>query len=136
MRMLLAAAGRFLGSMRLRSFPTVVLLALCPSLAAAQLSRVGVSQGILSLPQLVRGTDIAYDPVNGVYLFIGANGSMGGVFTDATGSIVPGTSQFPIGSAKGGINNIFAAFPRVRYSPDVNSGKGGFLVTWHQNDGV
>ena len=24
----------------------------------------------------------------------------------------------------------------MRYSPDVNGGQGGFLVTWHQNDGA
>ena len=110
-------------------------LCLCPAPAAAQLSRVGSSQGVLIPPSTVRGTDVGYDPVNDVYLLIGANGFMGGVFTDAAGAIVPGTSQFAIGSAAGGANNIYAAFPRATYSPDINNGAGGFLVTWHQNDG-
>src|SRR5690606_9664202 len=36
------------------------------------------------------------------------------------------------GAFASGAGGVDAHFPRVHYSPDVNSCEGGFLVTWHQ----
>jgi hypothetical protein len=80
----------------------------------------------------IRGTDSAYDPDNNRYLVVGSCygstcasgfGPVFGILADGQGN--PLGSLFSIKSGSGG-----AHFPRVRYSPDVNGGQGGFLVTW------
>jgi hypothetical protein len=109
-------------------------LSLSPALAFAQLSRVGQTQGLLTLPTgFVLDTDVDYDPVNNVFLSVGAGGSLGGAWTNSSGAIVPGTSAFAIGTTG---NPNFAFAPSTRYSPDVNGGQGGFLVTWNQTSGT
>ncbi len=93
--------------------------------AWAQLSRVGVNPALAAIP--VRGTDVAYDPANGIYLVVGAYGRVQGVFTDANGN--PLTGPFLIDDGGG-----WAHYPRVAYSRDVPNGAGGwggFLITWH-----
>lgn len=97
--------------------------------AAAQLSRLTTSIGVLSTT-FIRGTDVAYDPVNGVYLLVGGYGPIYGAFTNTAGQ---GLTAFNIGSSNA--SSPFGHFPRAEYSAQVNGGQGGFLVTWHQNDG-
>jgi len=92
--------------------------------ASAQTSfRIGPS--IISIPAFVRGTAAAYDYKNGVYLVVGAYGNLNGVFVTADGAV---GASFPI-------NGPFSHFPSVAYSPDINGGAGGFLVTWHLSVG-
>jgi len=102
------------------------LLLWAPPLAA-QISSVGVNPALIGFP--VRGSDAAYDPVNNVYLVVGAHGVVRGVFVNSAGS--PVSAPFQISGGAG-----FAQFPRALYSPHVNNGAGGFLVTWHQGDGA
>jgi hypothetical protein len=95
--------------------------------AWAQLSRVGsvtalVSKETIGAPA-IKGTDSNYDPVNDVFLVVGAYGPHFGIFVNRFG--VPVTSFFFIKTGGGGSH-----FPRARYSPHVNGGQGGFLVTW------
>lgn len=77
-----------------------------------------------------RGTDVAWDPANKVFLLVAGNGPVAGIFLNAAGQAI--TSPFAIMDGSAG----YAHFPRVEYSPDINSGAGGFLITWHHNIGV
>jgi hypothetical protein len=89
--------------------------------AAAQLSRVTSSMGEIEPGAVMRGTDTAYDPANGVFLLVTGNGPVFGMFVDGLGQQLTGT--FTIWDGLGG----HAHFPRAEYSPHA----GGFLVTWH-----
>ena len=78
-----------------------------------------------AIAAFVRGTSVAYDYKNGVYLVVGAYGNLNGVFVTADGALgTPFTISGP-----------FSHFPSVAYSPDINGGGGGFLVTWHLSVG-
>ncbi len=56
---------------------------------------------------------------------MGAYGNLNGVFVTADGALgTPFTISGP-----------FSHFPSVAYSPDINGGGGGFLVTWHLSVG-
>jgi hypothetical protein len=59
---------------------------------------------------------------------VSAYGAVNGRFVSADG--VPVGTQFPIKTGSVG------QYPRVAYSPDVNGGNGGFLVTWQQSDTI
>ena len=98
--------------------------ALCPTAATAQTTfRVGASLG--AIPTYSKGSNVAYDYKNGVYLVVSAFGNLNGVFVTADGAVgAPFTIQGP-----------YTHFPGVAYSPDLNGGAGGFLVTWHQTVG-
>jgi hypothetical protein len=99
-----------------------------PDVARAQISRVGLNPLLITTP--IRGSDVAYDPVNKVYLVVAAYGPVWGTFTSASGDKI---SAFQINSP-----GPFAHFPRVTYSPDVSNGAGGvggFIVTWHESAG-
>jgi hypothetical protein len=98
------------------------LLASVP--ASAQISRTG--ETFAAYNGLVRGTDVAYDSRNGVYLVVGAHGAVIGRFISADGQVLG--EQFQIQSVV-----TFGQFPHVAYSPDANGGNGGFLVTWHES---
>jgi FG-GAP-like repeat len=108
----------------------VALIAIWASPAAAQLSRLTPSIGVLTAAPAIRGTDIGYDPTNHVYLMVGGFGAIYGLFVSSTGTAAG--SAFRIGSSNSSFP--FGHFPRCRYSPDVNNGQGGFLVTWHESD--
>ena len=95
--------------------------------AAAQLSSIGVNPALIGFP--VRGSDTAHDPIHNVYLVVGAHGTVQGVFVNSAGSPVTAPFQISDGSS-------FAQFPRALYSPHINNGAGGFLVTWHQGEGL
>ncbi len=114
----------------------VVACVATPSRAAAQtpaigtVSRVGSTVGFGPSFGTIRGTDVAYDPVNNVYLMVEGNGTLLGTFLLPSGSPAGATFGITNGSS-------FGAFPRVCYSPDANNGSGGkgaFLVTWDQDD--
>ena len=107
----------------------IAMAILFPTVASAQISRVGISVGSLEPGLSMRGTDTAYDPVRDVYLLLTGNGPVFGVFVNAMG--VPVTGAFAVMDGSLG----WAHFPRAEYSPDVLGGQGGFLVTWHHNVG-
>lgn len=101
-----------------------VVCALLPLRAEAQLSRIGGSNPVIPGVPQVRGTDVAYDPVNNVFLLVQAYGVVSGVFVDAAGNAV--SPYFTIASKAG----AHAHYPRVTY------GNGKFLVAWHENEGA
>ena len=84
-------------------------------------SRLGPS--VTAIGGFVRGSNVAYDDKNGLYLVVSAHGNLNGVFVTAEG--IPGTPFL--------IQGPFSHFPGVAYSPDLAGGAGGFLVTWHQS---
>ena len=93
--------------------------------AALTGSRLGPSVTAISSP--VRGSAVAYDSRNGVYLVVSAYGSLNGRFVAADGQIIGTPFAIPAGTA-------FTHYPRVAYSPDGDNGSGAFLVTWHSGD--
>ena len=93
--------------------------------AALTGSRLGPSVTAISSP--VRGSAVAYDSKNGVYLVVSAYGSLNGRFVAADGQLIGVPFAIPAGTA-------FTHYPRVAYSPDADGGSGGFLVTWHSGD--
>jgi hypothetical protein len=97
-----------------------------PSAAGAAGSRLGPS--ITAINTWSRGSAVAYDSKNSVYLVVSAFGSgpLRGRFVTADGALV-GTEFLvqPLGDTH---------FPQLAYSPDANAGAGGFLVTWHQTE--
>jgi hypothetical protein len=106
-----------------------VLLSLtvfAPAAAMAQATRLG--ETFLVSNGAVRGSAVAYDPKNDVYLVVSGNGVIAGRFVRADGA--------PLGAPFQVQETVFyGQFPMVAYSPDANSGNGGFLVTWHESDG-
>jgi len=99
-------------------------LLLAPSPAAAQVSRAGVTKQLI--PGVLLFGDVAHDPRNDVYLSVMAWGTVWAAFANNSGDVI---STFTTGPALPG---GFANNPRVAYSPDLNGGAGGFLVTWHE----
>jgi hypothetical protein len=98
--------------------------------ALAQASALGSSFPIYGASS--RGSAVAYDTTNHVYLVVSAYGAVNGRFVSADGqplsTCVSSGTSFILGGA------AFAHFPRVAYSPDANGGLGGFMVTWHEAD--
>jgi hypothetical protein len=82
----------------------------------------------------VKGSDTNFDPVNQVFLIVSTCyntfscppglGQVYGMFYN-----LGGTPQGPAFSIAGDGDGHF---PRARYSPHVNGGTGGFLVTWSE----
>jgi hypothetical protein len=105
----------------------LLMLLVGASPAWAQLSRVGSVIGLVGKDEIgapaIKGTDSNWDPVHDVYLVVGAYGPHFGMFVNRFG--IPVTGFFFIKTGGGGSH-----FPRARYSPHVNGGAGGFLVTW------
>ena len=99
----------------------VALLLTLSTPAAAQVSAAGGITQLLA--STTRGVDAAYDPVNNVYLVIGAYGPVTGVFVGLDGQAVG--APFAISGGAGHSN-----FARARYSPQL----GGFMVTWSSED--
>jgi hypothetical protein len=88
--------------------------------ASAQLTQLGGATPVYtSAPQ---GTDAAFDPVHDVYLIVGGYTSVHAIFVNTSGVPVSGLIMI---STEAGFH------PRVKYSPDVNNGQGGFLVAYH-----
>jgi hypothetical protein len=122
--------------MRIESNSVRRVVALATSLAIglstpafAQLSRVAATVSSYVPGGIMRGSDVAWDPVNNVYLEVVGNGPIYGVFTDPAGGKL---AAFPIFSNDG---SNWAHFPHVEYGAGVNGGAGGFLVSWNHNVG-
>ena len=107
-----------------------------PQPAAAQLSAGSISTLFTSAAYTtspVKGSDVAWDPVNRVYLAVLTcyntcpYGQVYGVFVN-TSSLMVG---LPFSIKAGGAGH----FPRTTYSQQVNGGQGGFLVVWHEESG-
>lgn len=111
----------------LRSAGVLALLLVFATPAAAQISRVGNSKGLLTVP--TQGTSICYAPGQSVYLLVGGYGPLYGVFANTTGDFI---SSFGLGSTNS--STFFGHHPRCVFSPDLNNGNGGFLVIWHQSE--
>jgi hypothetical protein len=110
-----------------------ILTALVSTTAFAQLSRATGSVPALAPGGIMRGTDTAYDPAHDVFLLVGGNGPIYGIFVNAAGQ--PVSTGFTIMDGSLG----WGHFPRAEYSPHVSNGaggQGGFLVTWHHNVGA
>lgn len=90
--------------------------------ASAQVSAIGATIEIASL--FVRGVDVAFDPSSNGYLVVGAQDTVIGMCVNAQGQ--PTGAPITIKPYGGG----FGAYPRARYSPHANAGKGAFLVVW------
>jgi hypothetical protein len=94
-------------------------------------SQVSLAAGLtLVQSATTRGVDAAQDPNNNVYLLVSAYGPVTGTFVNSAGAPILGPFQIspPLGHAN---------YTRVKYSPHLNSGNGGFLVTWaSENSGV
>ncbi len=101
--------------------------------AHAQVSRVGGVLGAILPGSIMRGSDVGHDPANDVFLVVVGHGPVYGVFANTSGALVsPVFTILPAGLGWG-------HFPRVKYSPHISDGAGGFggfLVTWHNNCGV
>jgi hypothetical protein len=93
--------------------------------AAQTASRLGAS--LTAISAVVKGSAVAYDPKNSIYLVVSAYGDLNGRFVSAGGDLIG--VPFTIQSGAAG----FTHFPGVAYSPDANGGAGGFLVAWHQS---
>jgi hypothetical protein len=98
---------------------TALTALLTPTRADAQASRLGPSFGVSGpLGGAVREPDVAYDPVNSVYLVVSGTFAHGR-FVNADGA--PLGAQFYVPTSGAHSQNV-----RVAYSPAI----GGFLVTW------
>jgi hypothetical protein len=103
----------------------LALAVLVPSVALASAGRIGGTFNASGTsPWASKRTDVAYDPVNDVYLIVSgpavSPGTVFGRFLDGSGNPLGGNVfQIPRTTA-------FTAMPRVAYSADV----GGFLVVW------
>ncbi len=106
-----------------------ILTALASTTAFAQLSRATGSVPALAPGGTMRGTDTAYDPAHDVFLVVVGNGPIYGVFVNSAGT--PVSTGFAVMDGSLG----WGHFPRAEYSPHVNNGAGGFLVSWHHNIG-
>lgn len=91
--------------------------------AGAQVGRAGETFAVISTPDLKRRPDVAYDPVNRVYLVVSGVNVLWGRFVGADGTLLG--EPFPIPQAPG-----TQQAPRVAYGGGVDNGQGGFLVTW------
>ena len=80
----------------------------------------------VAIEALTRGTAVAYDSINKVYLVVASHGVLHGRFIAGGGS--PLGAPFAIQANPAN----FAHFPRVAFSPHADGGAGGFLVTWHE----
>ena len=101
-----------------------LLLGITSNPAHAQAFRIGPS--ITAMTGVVRGSSVAYDYVDNMYLVVSAHGNLNGRFISADGTLL---GQIAIQSAAAG----FSQYPGVAYSPDAFDGAGGFLVAWHQS---
>jgi hypothetical protein len=103
------------------------LVAIASSPARAQTSRLGPS--VTAIADVVRGSSVAYDSKDSMYLVVSAHGNLNGRFIRADGTLLGQVSiqQMAVG---------YSQYPGVAYSPDAFGGAGGFLVTWHQSVGA
>ena len=111
-------------SVRLFSAALACLLTVGVGVAHAAASRKGGTSR--AIEALTRGTAVAYDSINKVYLVVGSHGVLRGRFIAADGGLIGSPFTIQANPAN------FAHFPRVAFSPHADGGAGGFLVTWHE----
>jgi hypothetical protein len=104
-----------------------LLLAHVPA-ARAQLSG-GSGTALDSNWGVLRGTDVGYDPVRNIYLIVEAYGELRAFYVNSSGQALTPKVTLTNFGAWG------SSMPRVQWGSGVNSGQGGFLVTWHANSG-
>ena len=108
-----------------------VLAAFGVTPAVAQIGPSGDPKSLRS--GLVRGVDASYDPNTSTYMVVGALGDVFALCTNAAGDRTSEVYTIkPPGTVSG--NLPFASFPRVRYSRDLDGGRGAFLVIWQQEE--
>lgn len=105
----------------------LLLLGISSNPARAQAFRIGPS--VTAMTGIVRGSSVAYDYIDNMYLVVSAHGNLNGRFIGADGTLLGVVSIQP--AAVG-----FCQYPGVAYSPDAFDGAGGFLVAWHQSQAV
>jgi hypothetical protein len=107
----------------------VAALVLVPIPVLAQSSRTGptfpISSGYGNLTVML--PDVAYDSVHDRYLSVS---EIGHVIIDAQVLDAQGAR---IAAVRVRASGLGAQNPRVAFSPDVNNGAGGYLVTWHES---
>ena len=94
--------------------------------ASADAAAVRSGATISAIAALTRGSAVAYDSVNHVYLVVSTFGTLRGRFVDRNGT--PLGAPFLIQSSAN-----YTHFPTVAFSPDADGGGGGFLVVWHES---
>src|SRR5260221_4828186 len=94
------------------------------TITEASVTRVGATTA--AIVTNTRGTAVAYDSVNHVYLLVSTMGILQGRFVDGNGAAIG--NPFKIQTS-----GNFTLFPTVAFSPDVDGGAGGFLVVWHES---
>lgn len=110
---------------RLTAVVAAALLATFASDASAQLTRIGNTREVATLASgIVRGVDIAFDPVANVYMVVGGQNAIAAQCVNSDGTNVG--SPITIKGSSG----AFGAYPRARYSRHANGGAGAFLVVW------
>jgi hypothetical protein len=97
------------------------------SAASAQAVRSGKTFVLGGTPSVV-APDAAYDPVHDRYLVVHGRGFTEGLLTAADGHLI---AQVSINASRNAWPGEYAQTARVAFSPDVNNGAGGYLVTWH-----
>jgi FG-GAP-like repeat len=110
----------------LRAFFAATACLASVTTAEADVTRSGATT--MAINATTRGSDVAYDSINNVYLVVGSNGVLNGQFVDRNGVKVGGTFGIQGNPA------LFAHFPSVAFSPAADGGAGAFLVVWHQSD--
>src|SRR4051812_36015310 len=113
---------------RQRASALAAVLVLClPLSAAAQAFRASesINTGGNNVP--VANPDIAYDSRDNQYLQVTGKGFIEARRLSAGGGLL---QTFTVTD-----NANYSQQPRVAYSPDVASGAGGYLVTWHETIG-
>jgi len=110
----------------LRVSLAAVLLCAAATTADATVTRFGATT--VALLAGTRGSAVAYDSVNQVYLAVSTFGLLQGRFIDKNGTplglpfVIQGNPAF------------FTHFPSVTFAPDADGGLGAFLVVWHSTD--
>jgi hypothetical protein len=94
--------------------------------ASADAAAVRAGATTAAIAALTRGSAVAYDSVNQVYLVVSTFGTLRGRFVDRHGT--PLGAAFLIQSTAN-----YTHFPTVAFSPDADGGGGGFLVVWHES---
>lgn len=119
---------RFGRRLSVLTFASVLFFTMASS-AVGQSAPVGNSLQVFPYPTgkgAVRWVDLAYDPIDNVYLAVfgdRAGGRIIAQFLNAVGAPVGN----PFGITNGG---LYAQAPRVAFSAD----RPGFLVTWHSSE--
>jgi hypothetical protein len=116
------------GTLALWTALTALSAALAAPLPAlAQVARSGPTFHIGGSTAPVMLPDVAFDPIHDRYLLVTGNGFIEAQLLNATGNRI---AAVPIH-----VPGVYSQTPRVAFSPHINNGQGGYLVTWHETLG-